>query len=111
MHYTWLGNGYAWDFFLVPACVSLGCMLLCIAIFGFCEHVNVGNGALKDVANMPVPGLESVANHPQLYADGHAKRFGGKAADDVLKIAESGSGNDSGEGSGSLEGKISMDAL
>jgi hypothetical protein len=32
MNYTWMGNGYAWDFFLIPLCVSLGCLKLCAAL-------------------------------------------------------------------------------
>lgn len=91
MHYTWLGNGYAWDFFLVPACVSLGCMLLCIGIFALFAHVPAAASLLKKLRldpDMPIWGLKSVANHPYLYEDGNAKRFGATTDDDVLKTAE-----------------------
>lgn len=88
MHYTWLGNGYAWDFFLVPACVSLGCLLLTGCMFALMKDV-------KPIANLlekwgidpdyPSWGIKSVANHPQLYEDGHAKRFGAKTEEDVVE--------------------------
>ena len=91
MHYTWLGNGYAWDFFLVPACVSLGCMLLCIGIFALFAHVQAAGDFMRKLhldPDQPVWGLKSVANHPYLYEEGHEKRFGASIHDDVLKSAE-----------------------
>ena len=104
MHYTWLGNGYAWDFFLVPACVSLGCMLLCIAIFAFFAHVKPAGDFMKNTLrldpDMPIPGLASVANHPHLYEEGHVKRFGSSVRDDVLRSADL---SESGKGSGDIE--------
>ena len=117
MHYTWLGNGYAWDFFLVPACVSLGCMLLCIGMFALFAHVPAASALMRKLRldpDLPVWGLKSVANHPHLYEDGNAKRFGASTDDDVIKSAElTESGGKSavgfesgGESSGELADKV-----
>ena len=111
MHYTWLGNGYAWDFFLVPACVSLGCMLLCIGIFALFAHVKPVGDFMRKIRldpDRPVWGLKSVANHPHLYEEGHAKRFGSTVCDDVLGsdvLAELGEGG-KGEGESSSSGEL-----
>lgn len=86
MHYTWLGNGYAWDFFLVPACVSLGCLILTGCMFALIKDVKpIANLVEKWGINPDYPswGIKSVANHPHLYEEGHVKRFGSKVADDV----------------------------
>jgi hypothetical protein len=32
MWYTWYGNGYAWQYFVVPIATSLGAVIFCIAI-------------------------------------------------------------------------------
>lgn len=106
MHYTWLGNGYAWDFFLVPACVSLGCLILTGSLFALMKDVKSIASLLEKWGidpDYPSWGIKSVANHPRLYEEGHAKRFGSKIADDVIqlengssdKIAPKGSDDDS----------------
>jgi solute:Na+ symporter, SSS family len=60
MFYTWIGNGYAWQFFLVPLCVSLGSILLCIG-------VNFGLKKLNR-KQLSVAGFVAPATHPDLYS-------------------------------------------
>ncbi|KAI7843654.1 hypothetical protein COHA_002556 [Chlorella ohadii] len=58
MNYTWMGNGYAWDFFLVPLGVSIGSLILC----------GVLNAALQRWWKQPaVLGFTAPATHPHLY--------------------------------------------
>jgi Na+/proline symporter len=59
MFYTWIGNGYAWQFFLVPLGVSLGSILLCIGL-------NFGLKKLK-TKQLCIPGCIAPATHPDLY--------------------------------------------
>jgi len=60
MFYTWIGNGYAWQFFLVPLGVNLGSILLCIGL-------NFGLKKLK-TKQLGLPGLVAPATHPALYS-------------------------------------------
>lgn len=107
MFYTWIGNGYAWQFFLVPLGVSLGSILLCIGL----------NFGLKKMnkKQLSVPGLVAPATHPDLYS---ADVVAGlthpneTAAGDGLKMP-SFNGNDGKKGdynSGSEEGSPVVDA-
>ena len=60
MFYTWIGNGYAWQFFLVPLGVSLGSILMCCG----------GNYLYQRFASdkkIALPGLQAPATHPDLY--------------------------------------------
>ncbi|PSC73100.1 na+ solute symporter isoform B [Micractinium conductrix] len=58
MKYTWMGNGYSWDFFLIPLSVSLGSMLLCALL----------NWALQRCTAKPaLLGFTAPATHPHLY--------------------------------------------
>lgn len=58
MNYTWMGNGYAWDFFLIPLSVSLGSLMLCAA----------ANHLLQRCRPQPaVRGFTAPATHPALY--------------------------------------------
>ncbi|KAL4441843.1 hypothetical protein ABPG77_003759 [Micractinium sp. CCAP 211/92] len=58
MNFTWMGNGYQWQFFLVPLCVSLGALMLCW----------VFNWTLQRFWGKPaVTGFTAPATHPDLY--------------------------------------------
>ena len=59
MFYTWIGNGYAWQFFLVPMGVSLGSILLACGL-------NFGLRRFK-VKQLALPGMIAPATHPTLY--------------------------------------------
>lgn len=83
MYYTWIGNDYKWQFFLVPLGVSLGSMLLCIALVVMMKEVSFIRNFLERVnlykwIDHPVPGFTAVATHEDLYEDGHYLRFGSK---------------------------------
>eukprot|EP00887_Chlorella_sp_A99_P003633 scaffold7.g3633.t1 len=61
MRYTWLGNNYAWRFFLVPICTSIGMLFLCGA-FNW--------GLQKALGRKPaVRGFTAPATHPTLFPD------------------------------------------
>jgi hypothetical protein len=62
MFYTWIGNGYQWQFFLVPLCVSLGCIGLSIFANVAISHFNL--------RKLAVPGFVAVATHPDVVAGG-----------------------------------------
>lgn len=76
MNYTWMGNGYAWDFFLIPLCVSLGSMMLCGAI---------NYGLERAGRRTAIRGFTSTATHPELHpaappsesSSDHGKELGG----------------------------------
>lgn len=59
MFYTWIGNNYSWDFFLVPFGVSIGCVMLSIGANVIIEKC----GFLWP----SVPGFTASATHPELY--------------------------------------------
>lgn len=59
LFYTWIGNNYGWQFFLVPMGVSLGSILLCVGINAVLMHV------FKFHAK-PLPGFAADATHPEL---------------------------------------------
>ncbi len=64
MFYTWIGNGYAWQFFLVPLGVALGSILLCMGLnFGLKKLA-----AKKERTYFAVPGFVAPATHPDLYS-------------------------------------------
>ena len=97
MYYTWIGNGYAWDFFLVPACVSVGSLILCAAFFALVKDVKPIANKLQEWGidpDYPSWGIKSVANHGHLYEEGHAKRFGGKVMNPSLSNREQSQGLD-----------------
>jgi len=73
MFYTWIGNGYAWQFFLVPFGVSIGCLLLSVAFFFLMNKV-------KRYRKPAVPGFTSPATHPTLFPQTEAE---GAAVKDV----------------------------
>lgn len=82
MYYTWIGNNYGWQFFLVPACVSLGCLILCGFMFFLMKDVKPIAAQLEKWGidpDRPSWGITSVANHEHLFEEGHVKRFGGKS--------------------------------
>jgi len=83
MFYTWIGNGYAWQFFLIPICVSIGAMLLC-----GCVNWLVKRFAKKQPA---VPGFVAAATHPGMFPDVPAA-----VHDEESKVDETNS-NSSGE--------------
>jgi hypothetical protein len=92
MYYTWIGNGYAWDFFLVPACVSLGSLLLSAGFFALLKDVKPIARKLQAWGidpDYPSWGIKSVANHGHLFAEGHAKRFGSKVINPSLSKEQS----------------------
>ena len=60
MFYTWIGNGYAWQFFLVPLGVALGSILLCVGL-------NLGWRKLNK-KQISVRGFRAPATHPDLYS-------------------------------------------
>lgn len=83
MGYTWMGNAYAWDFFLVPLCVSIGCLI----------HCGVINMALRRFWKQPaVLGFTSPATHPHLYP-----------TETQDKVSEGSSDGDDTKGRGSQE--------
>jgi SSS family solute:Na+ symporter len=60
MFYTWIGNNYAWQFFLVPLCVSLGSILLCIGINLIWQKMNK--------KQLSVRGFTAPATHPDQFS-------------------------------------------
>ena len=52
MFFTWIGNNYSWQFFLLPICVSLGCILLSVAV----------NAVMKHVLEMVLPTVPGLTN-------------------------------------------------
>lgn len=68
MFYTWIGNGYQWQFFLVPLCVSVGCVGVSILINFLWSIVNaptVDNipGFVPEFEKMGHGGVEAIDNN------------------------------------------------
>lgn len=59
MNYTWLGNFYSWQYFLIPVCVSIGSVMLTSAL----NYLWIHYAAKKPIA---LPGFVSCATHPHL---------------------------------------------
>lgn len=84
MHYKWLGNGFARDFILVPACVSLGSLIFCGGMLALMKDFKPIANLLKKWGIDPTTLHEEYqirCQHPHLYEDVHAKRFGAKEED------------------------------
>ena len=82
MRYTWLGNGFAWDFALVAACVSLGSLILSACLFALMKDVTPISKLLHkwDIdPDYPSRGITSVATHPELYQN--VNHVGAKTVD------------------------------
>lgn len=85
MRYTWLGNNYAWRFFLVPICTSIGMLFLCGA-FNW--------GLQKALGRKPaVRGFTAPATHPTLFPDWRpdvlpVEEEEARRADDLAKGSE-----------------------
>lgn len=75
MFYTWIGNGYQWQFFLVPLCVSLGCI-------GVCIFVNLMIEIFK-LRQVVLPGFRAKATHRQdeTVSDGYVEADFTKGSD------------------------------
>lgn len=86
LFYTWIGNNYGWQFFLVPMGVSLGSILLCVGINAVWKHV------LKFQATK-VPGFTAVATHPELFPSLQKVELSPDSA--VMKSSSSDEGSDS----------------
>ena len=84
MYYTWIGNDYKWQFFLVPLGVSAGSMLLCFAIFFVLKEVKPVRKFLERInvykwIDHPLPLITAVATHDDMYAENDRRRFGSKS--------------------------------
>lgn len=98
MYYTWIGNNYAWQFFLVPMGVSLGCMLLSTVFFYVCIEVAFVRNFLERIGvyhwiNKPLLGLRAAATHPDYYPSNQS----GVANDQIDKYGDSFDGKVAGE--------------
>ena len=84
MYYTWIGNDYKWQFFLLPLGVSTGSMLLCCTIFYVLKEVKPVRKFLERIdvykwIDHPLPLITAVATHDHMYANDDYRRFGSKA--------------------------------
>jgi Na+/proline symporter len=87
--FTWIGNGYAWDFFLIPFCVSIGTILLTSAItFVYTKatgkKIRVPSMAGKPEANgEPAPEAEAEAEAEATRKEGELGSADAEASADL----------------------------
>ncbi len=87
LFFTWIGNGYIWQFFLLPLSISLGCIGLCVGVNLLLNRF---------VAKRPeVPGFTSHVTHPGAFpagAEEGAEGEGAGAADGSPKKGDDAAG-------------------